>query len=170
MKEARTVLIGDTWFGSIKAAAVWKRNIDIVYQIKTNYGLFPKQFIEDKLKDASGGTYIVLEDKHLEGADLVVIGYRYNSKVTLYFVITKNAGSTRKGKLYEMKFADSHSNVHMRLVDWPSVISEFFEVSNIVDKHNQACQYKLALEKKWETRDPYFRLVTSVISVTVTDA
>ena len=127
VKEAWTVLMGDAWFGSVRAAAAaWKRNMDVVYQIKTNYGLFPKQFIEEKLKDASSGMHIVLEGKHPEGANLVVIGYRYNLKVTLYFVITKNTGSIRKGKPYEMKFMDSHSNVHVRLVDKLSIISEFF--------------------------------------------
>ena len=118
VKEAQTVLMGDVWFGSVRAvAAAWKRNMDVIYQIKTNHGLFPKQFIEEKLKDAPGGTHIVLEGKHLEAADLVTIGYRYNSKVNLYFVITKNVGSTRKGKLYEIKFVDSHGNIHVRLVD-----------------------------------------------------
>jgi len=144
--------------------------MEIVCQIKTNHGLFPKQYIEEALKDAPGGCHIVLEGKHPNGADLVAIGYRYNSKVTLSFVISKNAGSTRKGSPYEMKFSDSHGNVHVRLVDRPSVISEFFERSNAVDKHNQARQYELGLEKKWETRDPYFRLSTTLNGFNVTDA
>ena len=139
VKEAKTVLMGDAWFGSVRAAATAvERNMEIVCQIKTNHGLFPKQYIEEALKDAPGGCHIVLEGKHPNGADLVAIGYRYNSKVTLSFVISKNAGSTRKGSPYEMKFSDSHGNVHVRLVDRPSVISEFFERSNAVDKHNQA--------------------------------
>ena len=83
-------------------------------------------------------TYIVLEGKHPEGADLVAIGYRYNSKVTLCFIITKNTGSTRQGKPYEMKFSNMHGNIYVCLVDRPSVISDFFEVSNCIDKHNQA--------------------------------
>ena len=66
--------------------------MDAVYQIKSNYRLYPKQYIEDTLKDAPGSTHIVLEGKHPEGAELVAIGYRYNSKVTLCFVITKNGG------------------------------------------------------------------------------
>ena len=80
----------------------------------------------------------MLEDKHPDGPKLVVIGYRCNSKVTLCFMITKNAGLTRKDKLYKMKFTDLYGNVHIRLVDRPSVILEFFEVSNYVDKYNQA--------------------------------
>ena len=166
----RTILMGDAWFGSVRAAAAaWKKNMDVVYQIKSNHGLYPKQFIKDQLKDAPGGTSIVLEGKHPEGAELIAIGYRYNSKVTLCFVMTKQAGSARAGRPYEMKFSDTHGNVHVRLVDRPAVISDFFEVSNCVDKHNQARQYELALEKKWDTRDPYFRLTTALIGITTTD-
>ena len=146
---ARTVLIGDAWFGSVRAAtAAWSKNMNAVYQIKSNHGLYPKQYIEETLKDAPGSTHIVLEGKHPEGTELVAIGYRYNSKVTLFFIITKNTGSTRLGKPYKMKFSDTHGNVHVRLVDRPAVISEFFGNSNVVDKHNQARQYELALEKK----------------------
>jgi len=103
-----------------------------------------------------GETHIVLEGQYPDGPTLIAIGYQYNLKVTLYFVITKNAGSTKNRKPYEMKFTDSHRNVHVRLVDYPAVILEFFEVSNTVDKYNHARQYELALEKKWETRDPFF--------------
>jgi len=56
-----------------------------------------------------------------------------------------------------MKFIDSHGNVHVRLVDRHSIISYFFGSSNCMDKHNQARQHEYAL-KKWDTRDPYFRL------------
>ena len=90
----------------------------------------------------------MLEGKHPEGAELVIIRHRHNSKVTLCFVITKNAGSTRAGKLCEMKFSDMHRNIHVCLVDRPVAALEFFKRSNCVDKHNQARQHELALEKK----------------------
>ena len=122
--------------------------MEAVYQIKSNHSLFPKQYIKENLKDDLGGCYIVLEGKHPSGADLVAMGYRYNSKVILLFVISKNAGSTRKESPCEMKFADAHSNVHVRLVDRLSAISNVFHDSNIVDKHNQARQHELGLEKK----------------------
>ena len=69
-----------------------------------------------------------------------------------------------------MKFTDSHGNVNVRKVDRPAVISEFFENSNCVDKHNQARQYELALEKKWDTRDPYFRFATTLVGINVVDS
>jgi len=141
--------MGNAWFGSMQAAvAAAKKNMEAVYQVKSNYRLYPKQFIKEALKEAPGGTHIVLEGQHLDSSTLIAIRYWYNSKVTLCFVITKNVGSTKKGKPYEIKFTDSHGNVHVRLVDHPAIILEFFEVSNTVDKHNHTRQYELALEKK----------------------
>ena len=57
----------------------------------------------------------------------------------------------------------------IRPVDRPDVLSKFFRDSNCVDKHNQARQSELALEKKWVTNDPYFRLGTTVVGVTTVD-
>jgi hypothetical protein len=46
----------------------------------------PKDFILESLKDAPGGSHIVLKTKHPDGDnDLVAVGYRYNSMVTLFF-------------------------------------------------------------------------------------
>jgi hypothetical protein len=49
----------------------------------------------------------------------------------------KNAGSTRPGKPYEMKFNDVFENVVQRLVECPEILSDFFQKSNSIDKHNQ---------------------------------
>ena len=119
------------------------------------------------LKDAPGGTHIVLKGKGPRGTGLVAIGYRYSSKTTLHFIATENAGSSRKGNPYEMKFTDSWGNVCVRLVDRPEIISDFFEDSNVIDTSNHVRQYELALEKKWCTHDPYFRLRTTMEGIGV---
>ena len=126
--EASSVVMGDAWFGSVMCAAECKkRGMEAIFQIKSNHGLYPKQYITDALNDAPGGSHIVLTAKHPDEVELVAVGYRYNAKVTLFFVATKNAGSTNQGAPYEMKFADSHGNVHVRLVDQPNLISDFFK-------------------------------------------
>lgn len=38
-----------------------------------------------------------------------------------------------------------------------------------MDKHNQARQYELGLEKNWITHNCYMRLVTTLIGLAVTD-
>ncbi len=39
----------------------------------------------------------------------------------------------------------------------------------MIDKHNQARQFELHLEKCWVTLDPYFRLHTTIIGMNVAD-
>jgi len=151
---------GNAWFGSVKAAtALGQKGYKAVLQVKTGHGLFPKKFIEDTLKDAPGGIWIVLQST-FQGIPLIAIGYCYSPHTTLHFVTTKDAGCTSKGEPYRMKYTDDWGNVHICDVNRPDLISKLFEASNIIDKHNQARQAELALEKCWLTQNPYFRLHT----------
>ena len=110
--QYRTCIKGDAWFGSVKAAAALaEEGIEAVLQVKTGHSLYPKKFIADVLDGSPGGVHIVLKGRHPNGKVLVAIGYRYSSKKTLFFIMTENAGSTKKGKPYEMKFNDKYGNV-----------------------------------------------------------
>ena len=162
-------LRADAWFGSVKSAvALAKKGYKAVLQVKTGHGLFPKKIIESTLEGAPGGVWVVLESIH-EGIPLIAIGYRYSTRTTLHFVATKDAGSTAKGTPYQMKFTDDWGNIHIRDVDRPDIISRFFQSSNTIDKHNQCRQAELALEKRWQTQNPFFRLHTTIIGMNVVD-
>jgi hypothetical protein len=78
---------------------------------------------------------------------LIAIGYKYNKKRTLQFIMSENAGSTKSGDPYQMKFSDDNGNMHSRDVPRPQVISDYFRESNYVDIHNQLRQYAVKLEK-----------------------
>ena len=111
-------------FGLVRVAAeAAERNVEAIFQIKSNCSLFPKQFIRDTLKDILDSTNITLQGKHSDRTDLVVIYCRCNSVVTLYFVIKMNAESTRKGKPCE---------ISARLVNRLSLISNFFSDLNML--------------------------------------
>jgi hypothetical protein len=170
-KDKRFGIRGDAWFGSVRAAnEVALRGQEAVFQIKTYHASFPKDFIVAALKDAPGGVYVALEGVTKDEIELVAIGYRYSRKTTLHFVATKNAGSTALGDPYHMKYTDTYGNVCTRYVDRPQIVSNFFGSSNAIDTHNQLRQDCIRLEKKWITRDPYFRLATTMIAINVTDA
>jgi hypothetical protein len=161
--EPKATVEGDAWFGSVRcAAALAREGYKCVLQVKTNSGLYPKTFIEEALEDAPGVVWIVLKCHYLE-VPLIAIGYRYNSKTVLCFVASKISGSTRPGEPYQMKFNDDFVNIVHHDVERPEIISEFFRCSNTIDKHNQARQSELALEKRWLTQCPFFRLLTSLI-------
>ena len=162
---------GDAWFGSVRTAMeIGARGGQAVLQVKVNKGLYPKDLIDDALKDAPGGLSFVLTGIAPNGVRLVAIGYRYSVKTTLFFVMTDNAGTTKPGEPYMMKYTDGYGNLCSREVERPAVISDFFKDSNTVDRHNQSQQYDLAIEKAWVTQDCYFRLACSLIGMHVTDA
>jgi hypothetical protein len=105
-----------------------------------------------------------------KGVKLIAFGYKYNSSSILCFVVTKSAGSTSAGNPYRACFLDVHDNLVSRLVEVPELISKYFQWSNRIDKHNQAWQFKLCLEKHCKTQNAWLNLVASVIGICITDA
>ena len=79
-------------------------------QVKSNHSLFPKEYIEEALKNSPGGSHAVLKCIH-EEVELIALGYQYSSKQTLHFVFTSDAESTTWGTPYEMKFTDNFGNI-----------------------------------------------------------
>jgi len=153
---------GDAWFGSVRTAnEVALRGHDGVFQIKQYHASFPKDYIEEALKDAPGGVHILLEGTTQDEVKLIALGYRYSRKTALHFVLTENAGNSKPGIPYQMKYTDNFGNICSRYVDRPQVVSNFFASSNTIDTHNQLRQDNLKLEKKWLTQSPWFRLSTT---------
>jgi hypothetical protein len=168
--EQKRDVKGDSWFGRVRLADNFgQQDIRAMLQIKTGHALYPEKFMQDKLKEALGGCWITMKGKGPRGTDLLAIGYKYNSKKILKFVATSDAGSTKAGTPSVMKFCDSYNNVCVHKVDRPAIVSQFFDDSNCIDSHNHVRQFELALEKRWFTRDPFFRLHTTLTEMTVTD-
>jgi hypothetical protein len=162
---------GDSWFASVKTAElVRQRGHEFVGPVKTSSKNFPKGALESKMAGWSGGMSMVMEGVTASGVKLLAIGYKYNLRKVLSFVATRGAGSTTPGNPYRAKFADGWGNVMTRLVPRPDVISQYFQISNAVDTHNQARQSDLALEQHWVTTNCWFRIITTFIGLTVTDA
>jgi hypothetical protein len=162
---------GDAWFGSVRTAnEVGIRGHEGVFQVKQYHTCFPKDFIEEALKEAPGGVHIILEGTTQDEVTLVTLGYRYSRKTVLHFVLTKNAGSSKPGTPYQMKYTNAFGSICTRFVDRPQVVSNFFAGSNVIDTHNQLRQDSLKLEKKWMTQNPWFHLAMTLISIMVTDA
>ena len=85
------------------------------------------------------------------------------------FIVTDNAGSTKTGIPYLSKYPDQFTNVSIRPVARPIVISKKSAV-NEVDSHNKSRQSDLALEKWWVTQCVWLRLCTTVaMGMTITN-
>ena len=163
---------GDSWFSSVTVCD-WLASKGMAYvgALKTSHRFFPKDDLESVMKAWPSGSYLVMEcTTPKKGNKLLAIGYRYNAKKTLCFVATKSAGSTKPGEPYIASFPDKVGNVHTREVLRPSILSDYFGISNAIDSHNQCRQHELGLERLWITQDAYFRVDTTILGITVTDA
>jgi hypothetical protein len=161
---------GDSWFGHVRLADNFgQQGIRAMLQIKTGHTLHPAKFLEEKLKEAPGGCWITMKGKDPRGTGLLAIGYNFNSKCVLKFVAILDAGSTKADTPYGMKFCDSYNNICVPKVDRPAMVPQFFDDSNCIDSHNHVRQFELALEKRWFTRDPFFRLHTTLTGMAFTD-
>ena len=195
----RSLICADSWFGSVKMVEAMKclhqkprqptardrrsyfvavdkelgqnnNAPEVICAIKTNTGWFPQEELQKEMEGYPSGAYLVLECKAPgTNVDLVAIGYKYNSRKTLTFAMSKNAETTEPGYPYIARFADEHGNVRERRVLRPKCLSVYFGVSNIIDVHNHFRQGILRLEMLWKTPNPWFRLVSTIIGVTVVD-
>ncbi len=62
------------------------------------------------LKDALGGSSTALKGIAPNSICTIAIGYRYSVKTTLSFVMTANAGTTKPGEPYTIKYTDGYGN------------------------------------------------------------
>jgi len=159
----------DSWLKSVKATAVVvQAGHYACFIIKTGYSRSPKACLEEKMKDYLGGNWMILEATLVKKkVPLIRIGYKYNKKKLLTFVITKGSGKSTYGDPYEARFPDKYGNVCVRLVRRPAILANYFKYSNCVDMHNQARQIDLAFEKEWITHDTYYILYTTMVGMTV---
>ena len=94
--------------------------------LKTNTKGFCKETIEKLTKNWPGGYYLVLRSKPMVpgGWPLIAIGYKYNARKVLSFIVTDNAGSTNTDIPYLSKYPDQFTNVSIRPVARPLVMSK----------------------------------------------
>ena len=103
------------------------------------------------------------------GWPLIAIGYKYNARKVIYFIVTDNAGSKKTGIPYLSKYPDQFNNVSIPPVPRPLAMSKKSAVDD-VDSHNKSRQYDLALEKCWVTQCGWLRLCTTVdMGMTITN-
>ena len=101
---------------------------ELIGMVKTNTKGFCKETIEKLTENWPGGSYLVLRSKPMlpGGRPLIAIGYKYNARKVLYFIVTENSGITKTGIPYLSKYPDQFTNVSICPVACPVVISIFF--------------------------------------------
>ena len=165
----KKILVFDSGFGGLDMCVeLAKLGLCALIHIKGAHALFPKEALDDALRGHPGGSHLEMETI-IDGIKFIAIGYKYNSKKSLFFLAPEGAGATGEGEPYVTKWPDSDGNILTRNVVRLVLASRYFLCLNKVDKHNQLRQSELALEKKWVTTDGWFRLFTTLVGINVVD-
>ena len=109
----------DSWFASKKTVEdLMEVGDESIGMVKKNTKIFCKETIEKLTKDWLGGSYLVLRSKPMVPADrpLIDIGYKYNARKVLSFIVTENIGITNNGIPYLSKYPDQFTNTAIRPV------------------------------------------------------
>jgi hypothetical protein len=99
---------------------------------------------------------------NIAGVDLIAIVYAWIQRGCSYFISTCVCTEPSPIK-YESKFEDDWGNTNIREIDRPEIIHFLYEYLPLIDKHNKQRQSLLQLEQLWLTKDPWFRLVCSIL-------
>ena len=140
----------DSWFSSVKTAEeMADAGVDYCGPVKTSHKGFCLAMLEKLMKDWPGGSYLVLKSNQRFPGErsLLDIGYKYNSRKVLGFIVTEGAGSTEPGDPCLSRFPDIYSNVSVRPVVRPHLLGRYFNACNAIDSHNRMRQYDILLEK-----------------------
>ena len=86
------------------------------------------------------------------GKSIISIGYKYNARKILSFIVTDNTGITHAGLAYLSRYPDQFYNVSILAVVRPLVRYAFFGSVNEVDSRNISTQSDMLLEKFWVTQ------------------
>jgi len=101
---------------------------------------------------------------NIGGVDLFIMAYAWSQRGITYMV--SSCGTTvRHEKTYKSKFEDEFGNVSEKELPRPAVAHFLYEFLPLIDEHNKARQNFLALEKTWLTKDPWVRLMSTLLGM-----
>jgi hypothetical protein len=164
---------GDAWFGSVMTCVELMKQLEVhsTFIVKNNVLFYPMVALHSVLKARHGerpaGHWVVMRAT-IADVKLTAIAYAWSQKGVSYFIST--CGSTEPSPIkYESKFEDEWGNTNFRELDRPQIVHFLYEYLPLIDEHNKQRQSILALEKRWLTKDPWFRLLCTVVGMSVVD-
>ncbi len=164
---------GDSWFGSVLSAVevMTRFKVHSTWVIKQNSDFFPMAAIHSVLTarcgDKPAGHWVVFKTT-INGIKLAAIGYAWSHSSVSYFVTT--CGSTHPAvNSYETHFEDEFGVVQTRKIRRPRILEWVYDYLPLLDEHNKQRQSLLRLEKKWPTKNCWFRLITTLVGMSIVD-
>jgi hypothetical protein len=164
---------GDAWFGSVMSCVelMTRLKVNSTFVVKGHTFMYPMAVLHSILTARHGkrpaGHWVTMTAT-ISGVKIVALAYAWSQKGVSYFVST--CGSTEKSPFkYQSKFEDDWGNTQVKELDRPKLAHFLYEYLPLIDEHNKQRQSILALETRWLTRDPWFRLLCTIMGMCTVD-
>lgn len=164
---------GDAWFGSVMSCVELMKRFGVhsTFIIKNNTFLFPIAPLLAVLQARHGehpaGHWVVMKTV-ISDVQLLAIAYAWSQKGISYFISTCGCTQPSETK-YTTKFENEWGHIDFKLIDRPNIVHFLYEYLPLIDEHNKQRQSLICLEKRWLTKDPWFRLLTTLVGMSVVD-
>ena len=164
---------GDAWFGSIMTLVEVMEEFGVysTWVIKGNTNLYPMKALHAVLTarhgDHAAGHWVTMK-ANIGGQDMFCLAYAWSNRGVSYFL--SNCGVTSRHSVpYKTHFTDEHGNVTNKSLPHPCIAHFIYNFLPLIDEHNKQRQSILRLEKKWPTKNCWFRIVTTIVGMAVVD-
>jgi hypothetical protein len=164
---------GDAYFGSVCTAVMVLRVLKVhsTWIIKNNTSFFPKGALLAVLLARHGnrpaGNWVTFTTE-IGGVTLYAMAYAWSQKGISFIVST--CGSTVKSQVpYCAWYQDDFGGAAFNELPRPRMAEFILQLLPIIDEDNNARQHRLALERTWPTKNPWFRLLTTIVGQCVVD-
>ena len=181
---------GDAWFGSVMTLVEVMKQFEVysTWIIKNNTEFFPMKVLHSILKarfgDSPAGHWVVMkatfpildnegnpavDDKGKPvNQEMYAMAYAWSQRGVAYFL--SNCGTTDKHpEPYISSFEDEIGNVTNKPLDRPCIAHFIYDFLPLIDEHNKQRQSILGLERKWPTTKAWFRVLTTLVGMSVVD-
>lgn len=99
---------------------------------------------------------------------MYAMAYAWSQKGIAYMV--SSCGKTvAHEELYISRFEDEFGQVNSKQLPRPAIAHFVYEFLPLIDEHNKARQNGLALEKVWLTKNPWTRILITLLGMAVVD-
>ena len=109
------------------------------------------------------GKHVVMTST-IAGVKLIALAYTWSQTSIAYFVSTCGVTTPAK-EPYITEYEDDEGQVQQRSYPRPQLVSDYYDKCTCIDDDNKLRQHHLALEKKWPTKDPWYRLWTTLLGM-----
>ena len=164
---------GDAWFGSIASCVeIMKRfKVHSSFIVKNNTSCFPMKvlfkLLQVRFKSRPAGHWVTMKTT-ISDVPIYIIAYAWSQRGVSYVVSTCGSTAPHQDK-YLSHFEDDFGNVTAKEINRPSICNFLYEYLPLIDEHNKQRQNILNLERNWATKDCWFRLLTTMVGMSIVD-